>query len=42
MVVRPVVVAPMGRRRRRFGVLGFIPILIALGILAIYLMKHMN
>jgi hypothetical protein len=42
MVGRPVVIAPMGRRRRRIGPLGFIPILIALGVVAYFIMKNMN
>ena len=42
MVVRPMAVAPMGRRRRRIGPLGFIPILIALGIVAYFVWKNMG
>lgn len=44
VVVRPVVMAPMGRmgRRRRIGPLGLIPVLIALGILAYFIMKNMS
>ena len=41
VVVRPVMVAPM-RRRRRIGPLGFIPVLIALGIVAYFIMKNMG
>lgn len=41
VVMRPVMVAPM-RRRRRFGPLGFIPLLIALGIIAYFLSKHLG
>lgn len=43
MGMRPaVMMAPMARRRRRISPLGFIPVLIALGIVAYFIMKNMG
>jgi len=43
MGMRPaVMMAPMGRRRRRFSPLGLIPVVIGIGILAYFIMKNMS
>jgi hypothetical protein len=43
MGMRPaVVMAPIGRRRRRFSPLGLIPVLIAMGIVAYLITKNMG